>query len=286
MRKTLLTFIGFFMVLSGYAQFGFAKYKVVTDSVYSEKLGAWRAYNVCLPPGFDQNEEFYPVLYLLHGMSDDHRCWVEKGKVQEVADRFVASGEMVPMVIVTPCAGGLDVNNVWNGYFDMPDWPYEAFFFDEFLPYIEKTYRCGGAKSKRAVAGLSMGGGGCTSYGQRHADLFCGVYAMSAFLHSEAPKREPRGKVDWLMKSAHDQSCLLFVQQADEARKAALRSVRWYVDCGDDDFLLEGNMDFYKAMRRAGIPCQLRVRDGGHDWEYWHTALYDCLPFVSRCFRF
>ena len=42
--------------------------------------------------------------------------------------------------------------------------------------------------------------------------------------------------------------------------------------------------EFYQAMRNARIPCQFRVRDGGHDWEYWHTALYECLPFVTRNF--
>ena len=55
-------------------------------------------------------------------------------------------------------------------------------------------------------------------------------------------------------------------------------------DCGDDDFLFDCNLDFYQAMRRAHIPCQLRVRDGGHTWEYWHSALYEALPFVSRVF--
>ena len=54
--------------------------------------------------------------------------------------------------------------------------------------------------------------------------------------------------------------------EADEDRKADLRSVAWFVDCGDDDFLLDRNIEFYQAMRNAGVPCQFRVRDGGHDW--------------------
>ena len=60
--------------------------------------------------------------------------------------------------------------------------------------------------------------------------------------------------------------------------------VQWFVDCGDDDFLLDRNIEFFQAMRNAGIPLQFRVRDGGHTNEYWHTALFTCLPFVSRCF--
>ena len=76
-----------------------------------------------------------------------------------------------------------------------------------------------------------------------------------------------------------------FVAEADDARKEALRTVAWFVDCGDDDFLFDGNIDFYQTMRRAKIPCELRVRDGIHDWVYWELSLYDCLPFVSRAFR-
>jgi S-formylglutathione hydrolase FrmB len=60
--------------------------------------------------------------------------------------------------------------------------------------------------------------------------------------------------------------------------------LHWFVDCGDDDFLLDRNIEFTQAMRKAGIPCQFRVRDGGHTFEYWHSALYICLPFVSRNF--
>ena len=57
-----------------------------------------------------------------------------------------------------------------------------------------------------------------------------------------------------------------------------------YVDCGDDDFLFDYNIEFYQAMRDAKIPCQLRVRDGGHVWEYWRNSLYNLFPFMSRTF--
>ncbi|MDL2265830.1 esterase family protein, partial [Parabacteroides sp. OttesenSCG-928-G21] len=67
-------------------------------------------------------------------------------------------------------------------------------------------------------------------------------------------------------------------------KKEELRSVVWYVDCGDDDFLLDRNIEFLQAMKAAQIPLQFRVRDGGHTWEYWHSALYTCLPFASRNF--
>ena len=250
--------------------------KVVTDSIYSTVLKTHRAYTIYLPQSYDKEaDRKYPILYLLHGMS---------------GDQLVASGEACEMIIVSPNAGG-NPATCWNGYFNMPGWAYEDFFYKEFMPYIEKTYRVVGDRQHRAVAGLSMGGGGTTSYAQRYPDLYCAAYAMSALMNipvsGEAAGKDPdpTNKMAVLTRSVQEHSCIKYVLEADEARKAALRTVQWFVDCGDDDFLLDRNIEFFQAMRNAGIPCQFRVRDGGHTSEYWHSALYMCLPFVSRCFE-
>jgi S-formylglutathione hydrolase FrmB len=133
-----------------------------------------------------------------------------------------------------------------------------------------------------------MGGGGATRYGQLHPDLFSSVYAMSALMsipdEGTAPAQRPDDKMAILTQSVKENNCVKYVEEADEARKRQLQSVHWFVDCGDDDFLLDRNIEFIQAMRKAGIPCQFRVRDGGHTFEYWHSALYICLPFVSRNF--
>ena len=95
----------------------------------------------------------------------------------------------------------------------------------------------------------------------------------------------PDSKLAILTRTVIERSCIKRVTDADAGTIQALKSVRWFVDCGDDDFLLDRNIEFFQAMRKAGIPCQFRVRDGGHDWEYWHSALYRCLPFVSGTFN-
>jgi S-formylglutathione hydrolase FrmB len=203
-------------------------------------------------------------------------------------DQLKASGEVCDMIVIMPNAGGNIYDEVWNGYFDMDGWAYERFFYEEFLPTVEKQYRIKGDKANRAIAGLSMGGGGSTSYAQRHADMFCACYAMSALMHlpapAEAAPKNDKDKMWHLTYTANKYSCVEYVKNADEATKQALRTVAWYVDCGDDDFLFDCNMDFIAAMRKAGVPYQLRVRDGAHTWEYWHSALYEALPFVSRVF--
>lgn len=91
--------------------------------------------------------------------------------------------------------------------------------------------------------------------------------------------------MDLFNQSALEHSAIDYIRNADEETRQKLCSLKWFVDCGDDDVLFDVNVEFYQAMRKAGIPCQLRVRDGGHDWEYWNTALYTALPFFSRSFN-
>ena len=290
MKKLILSLLAIHIVFSALAQSPAGpQSKIITDSIHSKVLNAYRAYNVFLPKSYetDTNKK-YPILYLLHGMTDTNQAWSGRGHLQDVADQLIESGEACEMIIVTPNAGGNIYAGVWNGYFDMPGWSYETFFYTEFLPYIEKNYRVIGNKANRAIAGLSMGGGGATCYGQKHSEMYAAVYAMSALMSipelGAAPAQKPDDKMAILTKSVIENSCVDYVENADEERIAKLRSVAWFVDCGDDDFLLDRNIEFTQAMRKKKIPCQFRVSDGGHTWEYWHSALYTCLPFVTRNF--
>lgn len=58
-----------------------------------------------------------------------------------------------------------------------------------------------------------------------------------------------------------------------------------FIDCGDDDFLLEENTNLVHIMNSKNIPFEFRVRDGGHTWEYWRTALEKALVVVGDAFR-
>lgn len=290
MMKKVLSILAIFAVaFCASAQFPWGpQSKVMTDSIHSDILDAYRQYTVYLPASYEtETARTYPVLYLLHGMSGVNTSWFNDQRCKDVMDQLVASGEAQEMIIVSPNAGGV-VNKDWNGYFNMPGWAYEDFFYKEFLPHIEKTFRVKADKEHRAIAGLSMGGGGSTSYAQRHPEMFCAVYAMSALMNipagSENPTADKNDMISLLTKSVIDNSCVKYVEEADDARKDQLRSVKWFVDCGDDDFLLDRNIEFVQAMHKAFVPVEFRVRDGGHTNEYWHSALYTCLPFVSRCF--
>ena len=282
MKKVILFFC--LAMLSISARAG----KVVTDSLQSNVLGVQVKYNVYLPDGFGQTEKTYPVVYLLHGLSDDYTAWVRNGSMQLVADELIGTGEACEMVIVMPNAGGADTRNIWNGYFNMPGWRYEDFFFQEFMPAMEAKYRIVGDKGHRAIMGLSMGGGGSAVYCQRHPDLFSSCYAMSAWLDNANdevwPLDSPKDCLYYVANAVHDHSALDFIDKADEDTLERLRSVAWFIDCGDDDFLFDLSIDFYRKMRDRGVKSEFRVRNGVHNWEYWHLALRQALPFAARNF--
>jgi enterochelin esterase-like enzyme len=270
MKRILLTLMAIAMVGGASAQNG-NRSRVEESTMQSKLLGRKKPYLVYLPAGYDANpDKKYPVLYLLHGASDTHTAWRDKGVMQVIADEHIASGLAHEMIIVMPDARGEGENNTGKnmGYFNQPGWPYEDHFFSEFIPYIEKTYRIIGDKRHRAVAGLSMGGGGSASYAQRHPEMFSSACPLSGAL---AGMSRGEGHV----------VPVAYVQNATNEQIAALRTVRWYVDCGDDDFLWAANVDFFRAMKERGVPLEYRMRNGAHNWEYWQTALPSVLTFIS-----
>ena len=64
-----------------------------------------------------------------------------------------------------------------------------------------------------------------------------------------------------------------------------MNSVRWYIDCGDDDYLYKNNVLMHIKMREKGVHHEFRIRDGDHNWDYWRSALPSVLEFVSQRFH-
>lgn len=279
----ILTFLMSASILSG--QYG----KVFDNlSMQSEILDMERRYAVYLPPDYESSQRSYPVLYLLHGGGDDQSGWIQFGEVLHIADKAISEGTATPMVIVMP-----DASQGQRGYFNDPEdqWRYEDFFFGEFMPYVESKYRIRAEKRYRAVSGLSMGGGGTFMYALHHPELFSSACPLSAscgpLSMEEMERWKQRGgweKVpDNLLEKWYRKHSALELINTMPADK--ISSVRWYIDCGDDDFLYEGNSLVHIAMRKKEVPHEFRVRDGGHTWTYWRESLPDVLSFVSDAFH-
>ncbi len=256
-------------------------------SLPSKILNMERKYAIYFPPDYETSSRTYPVLYLLHGGGDDQTGWVQFGEVLRITDKAIAEGKATPMIIVMP-----DANTTRRGYANNATgtWLYEDFFFKELMPFVEKKYRIKTEKRFRAIAGLSMGGDGSFTYALHHPELFssaCPLSAGTGPLTMDAAKTNVRRAdstaTDEQIEAFYKrQSVLELVNNTPDTLKKA---VRWYIDCGDDDFLYEGNSLVHIAMRKKEIPHEFRTRDGGHTWTYWRQALPDVLEFVSQAFH-
>ncbi len=262
-------------------------------AIESEILGKPVEYSIYLPADYEASNRKYPVLFLLHGYTDDENGWTQFGEVKKIMDNLRDDVDVTDMVIAMPDAG---VTWYVNTYDEKTR--YEDFFIEEFIPFIEEKYRGRGTKRFRAVAGLSMGGHGTLIYSLKHPELFAAAAPLSASVWTEeyitsVPAADfdkyfgfiyGSGKAgkDRLTEHLKQNAALYILESADPEK---LKSVRFYIDCGDDDFLIEGNMELHKQMRRLGIPHEFRVRDGAHNWTYWREALPEVLKFVSQSFH-
>jgi enterochelin esterase-like enzyme len=256
-------------------------------SLPSKILKSERKYAVYLPPDYETSGRSYPVLYLLHGSGDDHTGWVQFGEVLHIADKAINEGNATPMIIIMP-----DANTGRRGYFNDPrgDWNYEDFFFKELVPYVEKKYRIKSDKRYRAVAGLSMGGGGSFVYALHHPEMFSSACPLSASTgpatvddaKKQLVKLDPNIADSTVTNYYNRHNVVSLVNSVPDDQKKA---VRWYIDDGDDDFLYEGNCLVHIAMRKKDIPHEFRIRDGGHTWTYWRESLPEVLAFISQGFH-
>ncbi|HEY5507519.1 MAG TPA: alpha/beta hydrolase-fold protein [Paludibacter sp.] len=254
-------------------------------SFKSKILKMDRKFSVYLPADYETSNRSYPVLYLLHGSGDDQTGWVQFGEVKLIADRAIKEGKSTAMIVVMP-----DANTGRKGYFNSikEDFRYEDFFFQELIPNIEKTYRVRAEKQFRAIAGLSMGGGGAIIYAMHHPEMFATACPLSASFRTQSINHyknptDTTGLTTEQIETYNKQHNPIYL--VDNMPDNQKNQVRWYFDVGDDDGLSESNFALHIAMRNKGIVHEFRIRDGGHNWSYWREALPEVLDFVSQGFH-
>ena len=261
--------------------------------VKSAIMGKDVKYTIYLPAGYETSERSYPVVYLLHGYSDDDTGWLQFGEINRLADKAIADGTIPPMIIVMPDGFVSFYMNSYDG-----KEKYEDFFVKEFMPKIEKDYRIKAQKRYRGISGLSMGGYGSMNLALRNPELFAAAAPLSGAFYDENTiinmdeanwtraygqlyGRDLKG-ADRLTKTFFENSPIKMVEtkSADDLKK-----VRYWIDCGDDDFLTKGNCLLHVALTEKKIPHEFRMREGGHTWDYWRTGIIPALEFIGKSFH-
>jgi enterochelin esterase-like enzyme len=290
MKKIQLTLLFVFSIfISSFAQ-GFVKEKQVIKSAL---LNREVHYSIFLPSDYYSSERAYPVTYLLHGYGDADDGWIQFGEVNRLADDAIKAGKIPPMIIVTPDGFTSFYINAADGSFN-----YEDFFIKELIPHIEKTYKVKAEKRFRGIAGLSMGGYGSLLYALKYPNLFAAAAPLSAAVWTDKDiinlnenmfnglfdnsmgknlKGKDRLTAAWLSNSP--------LGLIEKKTLEELSSVRYWIDCGDDDFLTIGNAELHIALTNKNVPHEFRMKDGAHNWTYWRTGIIDALSFIGDSFH-
>jgi S-formylglutathione hydrolase FrmB len=261
-------------------------------TIQSKILGKSVRYTIYLPSDYNTSERYYPVVYLLHGYSDNDMGWLQFGEINRIADEGISKGDIPPMIIAMPDGGVSFYINNFNGTIK-----YEDFFFKEFLPYIESTYRIRAEKRYRGISGLSMGGWGTLVYSLRHPDMFAACAAFSSAVWSD-DEIINESEEDWKTFGEHLFGPFSGKARINETFKSyspfhiikdnptdKFKDLRMYIDCGDDDFLTKGNCMLHIALKEMNIQHEFRVRDGAHQWSYWRSGIVEGLKFIGMSFH-
>ncbi|MBA3330654.1 MAG: SBBP repeat-containing protein [Actinobacteria bacterium] len=266
---------------------------------HSTALNEDIAYNVYLPAGYESSARQYPVIYLLHGRGDSKSAWV---RMKGTLDELIAAGEIPPMIAIMPDApwssrASYYVDSAYRG--PDPGRPVETAFTKDLIPHVDAEYRTVPTRSGRAVAGYSMGGYGALRYSLAHPDLFGAAIVLSPAVYYPEPPSDSSTREF----GAFGKGDRLFVERiyrqlnypaAFGPFEATGLQQRMFIAVGDDEYKntdprdykhdldFEAHVLFNKAARVENLTTELRVVDGGHDWDVWGPAFVEGAKYIFQ----
>jgi S-formylglutathione hydrolase FrmB len=216
-------------------------------------------------PGSSATDGF-PVLYLLHGLSDDSTAWVRNTSV----DRYAAEAGVA--VVMPQVQRSFYADEVHGG-------SYWTFLTEELPEVVGSFFRVSGRREDTFVAGLSMGGYGALKWALRHPDRFAAAASLSGALDvvalQQVPWRQPLFERVFDGEIGPGDDLFGLVAAADLGSLPAL-----YVGCGTEDHLYDANVRFVADATAAGMDLHVDFRPGEHEWGLWDAAIRDVLAWL------
>lgn len=243
-----------------------------TEIYNSKVLGGSRIYCVVLPPGYDLNQnQRYPVIFLLHGGHGNADDWFAKGDALTVLQQLYATGKLPPSIIITP--DGNDKrgsSRYWDpDYIDGPNGKVSTAIGDELVKIVQNRYRTLPNPGFWAMGGLSSGGWGAINVGLHNLNNFSILFSHSGYFQD---------------KSGPQNSPIIYIKTLSPQAKKRLRI---YLDAGieDTEVGVDESKKFNQVLTTEKIYNIFHAFPGGHTWDYWHEHLADSLTFVGRQFK-
>ena len=240
-----------------------------TLQFYGESIQKTSSMNIILP---EKGKGPFAVLYLLHGLSDNHTAWAR----QTGLERFCYDESLI---VVMPDAG-----RSWYCNDPRPGGlAYEDHIIRDVVEFVDKTFSTIRSRWGRAIAGLSMGGYGAIMLGLRHPDLFSAISSHSGalgFAHEDRIRGDRHEVNEYARAVSPDGEYSLWNLATRAANSPNPLAIRF--DCGSNDELLSANHDFHEHLEKLGIPHQYDEFRGGHNWAYWTNHIYKTLRFAKN----
>ncbi len=294
MKRSLLVFLSLFISLGNMIA-GDQMMIMEGMSMHSRILNQEVRFSVCLPEGYYETKQSYPVLYLLHGLGDDETSWLEYGRISQYAYPATRLHDIVPMIMVMPQGYRNYYVNDYKGSF-----LYQDMFVKELVPYIDSMFRTKPEKGQRALMGYSMGGFGAFMLSVTNPELFDISVPLSMSMRTDGQYITEDAKgwdVQWGRlfgePGLKDSARLTNYYQLNspfhvlnQVPAETLRSLHLYIDNGDkEQTLCRSNEEFHLLLHKMNIKHEYRVRNGGHSFEYWCSALPNALRYISDAFE-
>jgi len=231
-------------------------------------VGDQRDFYVYTPAGYNPRaKQTYPVLYLLHGFSDDASGWTAVGRAHVILDNLIAQGKTKPMIVVMPLGyGAPEIVAHGFGAFahaDLRQRNFDKFsqaLISEVIPQVEATYLVVKDRKSRAIAGLSMGGSESLLTGLNALDKFAWIGAFS----SGGITEDFGAEFPALDSKANQQIRLLWIA------------------CGTDDRLIDINRKLRTWLASKGVQHTDIETPGAHTWMVWRRNLTELSALLFR----
>lgn len=229
---------------------------------HSKTTGTERNAIIYSPPGL-RSLKNVPVVYLLHGYGDDHLAWKEVGRAHFILDNLIAEKQIEPCLVVMPYGHpiSIDLKKDFDDYAGENLTKMNDDLVGDLLPLVEEKFGLAGDPSRRAIVGLSMGGGQSISIGLQNPQMFSRIGGFSS--------AAPQGKFEDI-----DRQFKSLVADVDRANSAC--DLFW-IGCGKEDFLFKRNNHFVEWLKARKLKHTYRVTEGGHDWVVWRKYLAEFL---------
>ncbi len=249
--------------------------KVDTLVVISSSMNKPVKNVVILPNNYTNNQkDKFPVLYLLHGATDDYSGWIINVPIlKELADKH-------NMIVVCPDGG------YTSWYIDSPinsEMKYETYISKELITAIDKKYNTIPSKEGRAITGLSMGGHGALFLSFKHQDIWGAAGSMSGCVDirpfpngwdlSKRLGKYADNKEQWENNTVINLIHLLN------------GNLKLIIDCGYGDFFFDSNQRLHKKLLERNIAHDYIERSGRHNWEYWTNSIKYQMIFFEDYFK-